>query len=135
MTSRRKPPSQRQLRVGEMIRHALADILLARRLDEPDLDTALITVTEVEVSPDLKHATVFVRPLADAMRDGLEERLNARAGHIRGLLAGPLRGLRYMPRLNFRLDPAQDHAAHIDSLLRDPRVARDLRGDAEDEDG
>ena len=137
MSSRRKAPTQRQLRVGEAIRHALGEAFIARRLDEPGLDTASVTVTDVEVSPDLRHATVYVRPLLEAHRAGLEEALNARARRIRGLVAPALRSMKYMPDLRFRIDTAEDYAARIDALLRDPRVRRDLRhdegGEAEEE--
>ena len=127
--SKRKPPSQRQLRVGETIRHALGEVFIARRLDEPGLDTSLVSVTEVEVTPDLKLATAYVRPLTEAARPGLEEALNAYARRIRGLVSPALRGMKYMPALRFRIDPAADHAARIDDLLRDPKVARDLKPD------
>ncbi len=130
--SKKKPPSQRQLRVGETIRHALGEVFISRRLDEPGLDTATVTVTEVETSPDLKLATVYVRPLVDSEREGLVEALNAHAGRIRGLVTPALRGMKYMPRLRFRLDTSADYAARIDELLRDPKVARDLDRDDED---
>ncbi len=130
--SKKKPPSQRQLRVGEIIRHALGEAFISRRMDEPGLDTATVTVTEVETSPDLKLATVYVRPLLDSDREGLVEALNASAGRIRGLITPALRGMKYMPRLRFRLDTSADYAARIDELLRDPKVARDLDRDDED---
>ncbi len=126
MSRGRKPPTQRQLRVGEAIRHALGEAFVSRRLDEPDLDTSMVTITEVTVSPDLRHATVYVRPLLDAQRAGLEETLNAHARRIRGLISPALRSMKYMPRLRFRLDTLQDRAARIDALLRDPRVRRDV---------
>jgi len=130
--SKKKPPSQRQLRVGETIRHALGEVFISRRMDEPGLDTATVTVTEVETTPDLKLATVYVRPLLDSDREGLVEALNANAGRIRGLVTPALRGMKYMPRLRFRLDTSADYAARIDELLRDPKVARDLDSDDED---
>ncbi len=130
--SKKKPPSQRQLRVGETIRHALGEVFISRRMDEPGLDTATVTVTEVETTPDLKLATVYVRPLLDSDREGLVEALNANAGRIRGLITPALRGMKYMPRLRFRLDTSADYAARIDELLRDPKVARDLDSDDED---
>ncbi len=130
--SKKKPPSQRQLRVGETIRHALGEVFISRRMDEPGLDTATVTVTEVETTPDLKLATVYVRPLLDSDREGLVEALNASAGRIRGLITPALRGMKYMPRLRFRLDTSADYAARIDELLRDPKVARDLDRDDED---
>ncbi len=131
--SKKRPPSQRQLRVGETIRHALGEVFIARKLDEPGLDTATITVTEVETTPDLKLATVYVRPLLDADREGLEGRLNDRRKRFRGLISGRLRGMKYMPRLHFRLDPSADYAARIDELLHKPEVARDLK--KHDEEG
>jgi len=138
MSRGRKPPTQRQLRVGEAIRHALGEAFVARRLDEPDLDTSTVTITEVTVSPDLRHATVYVRPLLEAQKAGLEETLNAHARRIRGLIAPALRSMKYMPKLRFRLDTLQDKAARIDELLRDPRVQRDIeaarRRDEEGED-
>ena len=126
--SKRKPPSQRQLRVGETIRHALGEAFIRRRLDEPGLDTSTITVTEVETTPDLKLATVYVRPLVDEARPGMIEALNENAGRIRGLVTPALKGMKYMPRLRFRIDPSADYAARIDEILRDPKVARDLGG-------
>ncbi len=129
--SKRKPPSQRQLRVGEAIRHALGEAFVRRELDEPGLDTSTITVTEVQTSPDLRLATVFVRPLTDAGREGLAARLNAARARIQQLAAPALKGMKYMPRLQFRLDPSADHAARIEELLRHPAVARDLRNDEE----
>ncbi len=130
--SKKRPPSQRQLRAGETIRHALGETFIARKLDEPGLDTATITVTEVEITPDLKLATAWVRPLMDKDAEGLEERLNAVRRRIRGLITPRLRGMKYMPALRFRLDPAADQAARIDELLRDPKVARDLNKNPQD---
>ena len=135
MSRGRKPPTQRQLRVGEAIRHALGEVFVARRLDEPDLDTSTVTITEVTVSPDLRHATVYVRPLLETQKAGLEETLNAHARRIRGLISPALRSMKYMPRLHFRLDTLQDKAARIDALLKDPRVQRDIEAARRREQG
>ena len=122
MSRGRKPPSQRQLRVAKLIREALGEAFVMRRIEEPELgDMAAISVTEVDVSPDLKLATVYVRPLLSAQGVGLEERLNEHAGRIRHVLAPVLRRLKYMPRLRFRLDTAADEAARLDELLRQVR--------------
>ncbi len=83
---RPKAPGQRQLRVGEELRHALADILLRGECHDPRLDGASITVSEVRIGPDLKHATVYVMPLAGANKEALLEVLNAIAPHLRSLL-------------------------------------------------
>ncbi len=122
MSRGRKPPSQRQLRVAKLIREALGEAFVMRRIDEPGLeDLSTVSVTEVDVSPDLKLATVYVRPLLAEQCAGLEEKLNENAGRIRHAIAPALRQLKYMPRLRFRLDTAADHAARIDELLRQTR--------------
>ncbi len=121
MKARRKSPSQRQLRVAKLIREALGEIFVMRRVELPELDVAGVSVMDVDVSPDLRHATVHVRPLLAARREGLAETLNAHAAEIRHAAAPALRGLKYMPRLHFSLDTAADHAARIDELLRQAR--------------
>ena len=121
MSRGRKPPSQRQLRVAKLVREALGEAFVMRRIDEPGLDLAGVSVTEVDVSPDLKQAIVYVRPLLSEQKEGLAEMLNEHAGRIRGVIAPVLRGLKFMPRLEFRLDTAADYGAHIDELLRQAR--------------
>lgn len=121
--------SQRQLRAGELIRHALAGILLRGDVGDPALDRFKIGVHEVQMSPDLKIATVFVRPLVDSNNDAAVKLLAKHARYMRGLLA-PRLEMKFMPELRFRTDTALDYAAKIDALLRDPVVARDLeKGD------
>ena len=125
------PASQRQLRVGEEVRHIIAGIFQADRLHDPDLVGKSITVTEVRVSPDLRNATVFVIPLGgplDSESDEVETILAAlkrAAPHITGLTAGELRARR-APRLTFERDGSFEQAQTIDSLLRSPGVAQDL---------
>lgn len=120
-----KAPSQRQLRAGELIRHALADILLRGEVGDPELDRFGIGVHEVAMSPDLRIATAFVRPLVDGQNERALKLLAQHARYIRGLLA-PRVDMKFMPELRFRIDTAADYADKIDRLLKDPAVARDL---------
>ena len=128
MTDRRRDgraASKRQLRVGETLRHALADILGRGAVHDPALDGVSVTVTEVEISPDLRKATAFVTPLGGGDQDAVIAGLNRSAKWLRGQVAKAVR-LRYAPVIGFRLDRSFDHASHIDSLLRAPAVAHDL---------
>jgi len=123
---RKSGPSQRQLRVGELVRHALADVF-ARREAGPELDGVLISVAEVRMSADLKHATVLVAPLAKTDPEALVKTLNRHARALRGKITPALRQMRSMPDLKFRLDTRFEDDARIDALLRSPEVQRDLR--------
>ena len=96
----RTRPSQRQLRVGELVRHALADVF-ARGEAGPELDGVLVSIAEVRMSPDLKHATVLVAPLASRDPDALVETLNKSARCLRGKITPALRQMRAMPDLKF----------------------------------
>lgn len=121
-----KGPSQRQLRVGEIVRHALAAILTRTEIADPELEGRYITVTEVKASPDLRHATVYVRPFGlDEAGAPLVKALNRHTRFLRGELARRV-DLKYMPDLVFRLDESFDEAERIDALLRSPTVSRDL---------
>jgi len=120
-----KAPSQRQLRAGELIRHALAEILLRGEVGDPELDRFKVGVHEVAMSPDLRIATVFVRPLLDGHNEVALKALAKHARYMRGLLA-PRLDMKFMPELRFRIDTALDYAKKIDKLLKDPVVARDL---------
>jgi ribosome-binding factor A len=120
-----KPPSQRQLRAGELIRHALMDVLMREEFDDPDLHGKSITVTEVRVSPDLKHATAFAAPLGGEDMAKTIEALNRAAGFLRGRLAKEIE-LRNTPQVRFVADDSYDEARRIDQLLASPRVRRDL---------
>ncbi|MCW9035492.1 MAG: 30S ribosome-binding factor RbfA [Alphaproteobacteria bacterium] len=128
-----KPPSQRQLRVGEELRHNLAIVLSRADFNDPALSNLLVTVTEVRVSPDLKNATVFVAPLGGKDPEGAVKALNKAKNFFRGELSRKVK-LRHTPKISFQPDETFDEASHIDSLLRDPQVARDLLNEAE-EDG
>jgi len=124
-------PSQRQLRAGELVRHALTDILSREAFRDPELEGVMITVGEVRCSPDLKHANVFVSPLgddSDAGREKLAAALTRAAAFLRGRLGREVE-LRYTPQLHFIADKSYDDATAIDRLLMDPRVRRDVEGE------
>ena len=125
---RTKAPSQRQLRVGEQLRHTLSQILARGDLRDPELAEANITVTEVRVSPDMKAATAYVLPFADGTPEDLAAALNRAAGYFRGQLGREV-DLKYTPELRFAPDRSFDEAARVDQLLRKPRVRQDLAGD------
>lgn len=130
-----KAPSQRQLRVGEELRHVLAQTLERGELRDPDLEGVIITVTEVRVSPDLRNATAFVLPLgghADDMGAVLAA-LGRASTYLRHQVGRQIR-LKYLPAFSFKADPSFDAAGRIDALLHDPAVARDLVRDADAED-
>jgi len=125
-------PSQRQLRVGEQVRHALADVLARGEVRDEVLENTVISVSEVRMSPDLKIATAFVAPLAASDDNAVIKALAQNAKFIRGRVSGALRQMKYMPEFRFRLDTSYDNMARIDNLLRSPEVARDL--DEKDDD-
>jgi len=133
-----KQPSQRQLRVGEEVRHALAFFLQREDLRDPALSGAMISVSEVQMTPDLKLATCFIMPLDSTdpqapAKEQIVAALNSHAKYIRGQLSAPLRGLRSMPQFRFKLDTSFDNFAKIDALLHSPAVARDLQKNDETE--
>ena len=121
-----KPPSQRQLRVAEEIRHVLAGVVGRGEVRDHELVGVTITVAEVRISPDLKHATAFVSRLG---RSDVAEKLPALrrcAGFLRGQVAHALR-LRVAPEIHFQADESIEYATHVEKLLRAPEVARDLK--------
>lgn len=122
--------SQRQLRVGEEVRHALARLLRPGELRDPALREADITVSEVRISPDLRNATAYVIPLAGANTGEIMAGLKRSAPFLKSRLARAL-DLRYVPNLVFAFDNAFDSAERITALLANPAVERDLRPDAE----
>ena len=119
-------PSQRRLRVGEELRHALARLLRPGELHDPALFDANITVTEVQLSPDLRNAAAFVMPLGGANAIDIIAGLRRSAPYIRGRL-GKLVRLRRVPNLSFALDSAFDSATRIAAVLHSEPVARDLQ--------
>ena len=126
-------PSQRQLRVGEEIRHALAAIFLRDDLHDPALAGVTLTISEVRVSPDLKNATALVVPLGGGELDRIIAALNHAASFLRGQLGHEVQ-LRFTPRLSFQADHSFDEAAHINEILHHPRVMHDIEAPG-DEDG
>lgn len=126
--SKGSAPSQRQLRAGELIRHALAEIFLRGESGDPDLERLNPTVVEVQMSPDLKIANAFVRTLLPNKEKALLEALNRNRRYIRGLVAPKLE-MKFTPEIRYRVDTALDYAGKIDELLRSPEVARDLKKD------
>ncbi len=127
-----RAPSQRQLRVGEEIRHALAYVLERGEVRDPDLAGIAITVTEVRLSPDLKNATAYIVPLGGVGdMDKIVEALNRIKSFLRHRVVQGL-NLRSAPNLSFLADTSFDEAGHINALLHLPEVARDLGGDTDD---
>jgi len=120
--------SQRQLRVGEELRHVLADVLRRGDIRDPELVDATITVTEVRISPDLKNATAFVVPLGGLRQAEILAALRRVAPYLRGVISRAV-ALQFTPMLSFELDRSFDHAARIESLLHRPDVAADLAAD------
>src|SRR6266850_8142864 len=133
--SRRRPterekrgPSQRQLRVGEELRHLLAELLERGEMRDPDLRSASITVTAVDVSPDLRTAIAFVMPLGGQDEPRLLAAMRRAAPWFRARV-GERAGLRYAPEIRFEIDRTFDEADRIGNLLRRPDVARDIKDD------
>lgn len=126
--SRSKGPTQRQLRAGELMRHALAEILQRESLREPALAGVSVTVSEVRASPDLKQATVFCLPLGGERETEVVAALNHAAPRLRGLLGRKV-DLKFTPTLKFVVDKSFAEARRIDELLARPDVARDLGGE------
>jgi ribosome-binding factor A len=130
-------PSQRQLRVGEMLRHALSDILREREIRDPELEGISVTVTQVKPSPDMRHATVFVQPLGGENAETIVEALNRHRGFLRGELGHAIE-LKFTPELRFVEDTSFAEAQRIERILHSERVARDLKSPdtpGKDDDG
>jgi ribosome-binding factor A len=125
-------PTQRRLRVGEQVRHALSDMLQRGEVRDGLIESTVISVSEVRMSPDLKIATAFVAPLGVSDDGAVVDALNRNARFIRGRMSPALRQMKYMPQFRFRLDTSYDNMARIDELLRSPEVARDLDPDDKD---
>jgi ribosome-binding factor A len=130
-----KGPSQRQLRVGEMLRHALSEILLEREIRDPELEGVSVTVTQVKPSPDMRHATVFVQPLGGEKAEIIVGALNRHKGFLRGELGHHIE-LKFTPELRFVEDTSFAEAQRIERILQSEKVARDLDAPAaKDDDG
>ncbi|WP_184099985.1 30S ribosome-binding factor RbfA [Sphingopyxis panaciterrulae] len=123
-------PSVRVLRVGEQVRHVLSEILQRGDVHDDVLVTHPVSVTEVRMSPDLRHATVFVKSLLGRDEEAVLKALRTNTAYLQREVARRIR-MKYAAKLKFLSDESFDEASHIDKLLRDPKVARDL-GPAED---
>lgn len=123
-----KGRSVRLLRIGEQVRHALAELLARREIRDPVLESHIISVSEVRVSPDLRHAVAFIMPLGGGDAAPVLKALRDHGRFIRGEVAKRL-ATKYTPELQFRLDESFDAGAKIDAILRTPRIARDLGPD------
>ena len=130
------PPSQRQLRVGELVRHALSDVLTRGDVHGLDLGGTLVSVSEVRMSPDLKIATCFVTPIGPGDAKALPKKLAAASRDMRMQIGRQL-NLRFTPTLRFKPDTSFDSYGKIDAILRSPEVARDtdpVRGQSDEDD-
>jgi ribosome-binding factor A len=125
-----KSPSQRALRTGELVRHALAEILTRGEVHDPTIEAHRITVPEVHMSPDLRLATVYVMPLGGHDEKDVLAALDRNRRYLRGEIARRV-NLKFAPELRFRIDERFDEAERIERLLRSPQVRRDLDGKAE----
>jgi ribosome-binding factor A len=123
--------SQRQLRVGEIVRHAIAEILSQGSVHDPDLEGHIITVPEVRMSPDLKLATIYVMPLGGRDTGKVIAALERNKKFLRGEVARRV-NLKFAPDVRFRIDERFDEAERIEKLLRTPAVQRDLAADSHD---
>lgn len=129
-------PSQRQLRVGEQVRSAITTVLQRGEIRDPLIEKAVIAISEVHMSPDLKIATAYVTPLGQIDHTAIVEALNKNARYIRKRVTPALRQMKYMPDLRFRDDTSFDNYQRIDELLRSPQVLRDIEaGENDDEEG
>jgi ribosome-binding factor A len=119
-------PSQRQLRAGELMRHALVEILREQEITDPDIAGVSVTLTEVRMSPDLRHATVFVEPLGGGEGAAVVVKaLNRHHKFLRGRLGHAI-DMKFTPALKFLHDDTFDEAARISAIFADPKVAQDL---------
>lgn len=128
-------PSQRQLRAGELIRHALTDIMMREEFRDPDLQGINVTIGEVRTSPDLKHAHIFCSPLGETdetAQNTLAKALNRAAPYIRGRLGKHI-DMKFTPQLHFIADHSYDEGAYMESVFNSPEVRRDLVGNEEDD--
>jgi ribosome-binding factor A len=119
-------PSQRALRVGELIRHAISDMLTRGEVHDPVLEGHLVTVPEVRMSPDLRLATIYVMPLGGRDVKEVVEALERNKKFLRGEIAHHV-NLKFAPEIRFRVDERFDEAERIEKLLRTPAVQRDLK--------
>ncbi|MBC7986019.1 MAG: 30S ribosome-binding factor RbfA [Sphingomonadaceae bacterium] len=120
-------PSVRVLRVGEQVRHVLSEILMRGDVHDVTLASHLVSITEVRMSPDLRHATVFAKPLLGRDEEAVIKALRTHTAYLQREVARRVK-MKYAARLKFLPDESFDEGGRIDALLRDPKVARDLGG-------
>ncbi len=120
-----RPPNPRQLRVGELVRHALSEMLIRADVHDPVLAAHTVTVPEVRMSPDLRLATIYVMPLGGRDQAEIIAALERNKKYLRGELSRRI-NLKFAPDIRFMIDERFDEAARIERLLRSPEVARDL---------
>src|SRR5450432_3646382 len=125
-----RPASQRQLRVGELVRHAVSEMLIRGDVHDPVLEGHLITVPEVRMTPDLRLATIYVMPLGGRNTEEVLAALERNKRFLRGEVARGV-NLKFAPEIQFRADERFDEAERIEKLLRTPRVRRDLEDGTE----
>ena len=125
-------PSQRQLRVGEAVRHAVAEVLAQGDVHDPVLEGHMVTVPEVRMSPDLRLATIYVMPLGGRDEQAVVAALERNKRYLRGVIARKV-NLKFAPDIRFRLDERFDEAQRIEKLLRSVAVKRDLDGEGDGE--
>lgn len=125
-------PSQRQLRAGELVRHALVEIMREETFLDPVLADTIVTITEVRLTPDLRHAICFVQPLGGLNAPAVVKSLNAVSKFLRGQL-GRMIDMKFTPDLRFVHDQSFATAEHIDRLFEDPRIQADLAAKDEDD--
>jgi ribosome-binding factor A len=127
-------PSQRQLRVGEILRHAISEILSRSEVSDPDLEGVSVTVTQAKPSPDMRHALIYCEPLGGRNADRVIAALNRHRGFLRGLLGHMIR-LKFTPELRFVEDQSFAEAEKIETILKSAKVQRDLKAGNEDDGG
>ncbi|MGA8615786.1 MAG: 30S ribosome-binding factor RbfA [Xanthobacteraceae bacterium] len=124
--------SQRQLRVGELIRHELAEMLSRGDIHDPVVEAHMITVPEVRMSPDLRLATIYIMPLGGRDEEKVIEALDRHKKFVRGKIARRV-NLKFAPEIRFRIDERFDEAERIEKLLQTPQVRRDLAHENDNE--
>jgi ribosome-binding factor A len=126
-------PSQRQLRVGEMLRHALADVLRENEIRDSELEGVSVTVTQVKPSPDMRYATVFCEPLGGQNAKAIVAALNRHKGFLRGEMGHRI-AMKFTPELRFVEDESFAEAQKIETILKSPEVQRDLSANHDGEE-
>src|SRR5689334_4391382 len=126
-------PSQRQLRVGEMLRHALSEVLRENEIRDTDLDGVSVTITQVKPSPDMRYATVFCEPLGGKNAKAIVAALNRHKGFLRGEMGHRI-STKFTPDLRFVEDESFAEAEKIETILKSPEVQRDLTATHDEED-